>query len=73
MKEIFGLYTWTFLSMVKRFAKDKQNKDKFSEYLFTDSGIIIGASGKEVPLMTTKEELKVYTARDEWEELIAQG
>ena len=52
-------------SKVKRFTKNKQNKDKFFEYMYIDSGIIIGVLGKEPPLMTTREELKVDTARDE--------
>ena len=60
-------------SEVKRFLKNKQNKDKFFEYMFIDSGKIIGVLGREPPLMTTREELKVDTARDEWEKLIAQG
>ena len=29
--------------------------------------------GKEPPLMTTREELKVDKARDKWGKLIAQG
>jgi len=41
--------------------------------MFIDSGKIIGVLGREPPLMTTREELKVDTARDEWEKLIAQG
>ena len=49
------------------------NKNKFFEYMFIDSGIIIGVLGKELHLMTTREELKVDKARDEWEKLIAQG
>ena len=52
-------------SKVKRFTKNKQNTDKFFEYMYIDSGIIIGVLGKEPPLMTTREELKVDTARDE--------
>ena len=60
-------------SKVKRFKKNKQNKDKFFEYIFIDSGRIIGVLGKEPPLMTTREELKVNTARDEWRKLISQG
>ena len=58
---------------VKRFSKNNQNKDKFFEYIFIDSGRIIGVLGKEPPLMTTREELKVDKARDEWRKLIAQG
>ena len=41
--------------------------------MFIDSGRIIGVLGKETPLMTTREELKVDIARDEWRKLIAQG
>ena len=41
--------------------------------MFIDSGSIIGVLGKEPPLMTTREELKVDKARDEWRKLIAQG
>ena len=61
------------LTRVKRFAKNKQNKDKFFEYMFIDSGEVIGLSGKEQPLMKTREELKVDKARDEWKKLIGQG
>ena len=60
-------------SRVKRFIKNNQNKDKFFDYMFIDSGRIIGVLGKEPPLMTTREELKIDTARDEWKKLIAQG
>ena len=60
-------------SKVKRFKKNMENKDKFFEYMFIDSGKIIGVLGKEPPLMTTREELKIDTARDEWKKLIDQG
>ena len=60
-------------SRVKRFSKNNLNKDKFFEYMFIDSGKILGVLGKEPPLMTTREELKVDKARDEWKKLITQG
>ena len=60
-------------SRVKRFSKNNQNKDKFFEYMFIDSGRILGVLGKEPPLMTTREELKVDKARDEWRKLISHG
>ena len=41
--------------------------------MFIDSGRINGVLGKEPPLMTTREELKVDKARDEWKKLIDQG
>ena len=53
--------------------KNKQNKDKFFEYMFIDSGKIIGFLGKEPPLITTWEDLKVNKAREEWKKLINQG
>ena len=60
-------------SRVKRFSKNNQNKDKFFEYMFIDSGRILGVLGKEPPLMKTREELKVDKAREEWKKLIALG
>ena len=59
--------------MIKRFAKNKQNKDKFFEYMFIDSGKIVGVLGKEPPVLTTREELKIEAAREAWKKLIAQG
>ena len=41
--------------------------------MFIDSGKILGVLGKEPPLMTTREELKVEKARDEWIKLISLG
>ena len=52
-------------SRVKRFSNNNQNKDKFFEYMFIDSGRILGVLGKEPPLMTTRDKLKVDKARDE--------
>ena len=60
-------------SMVKRFVKNKQNKDKFFEYMFIDSGKIVGVLGKEPPVLTTREEIKIEAAREAWKKLIAQG
>ena len=60
-------------SRVKRFSKNKQNKDRFFEYMFIDSGKIVGVLGKEPPVLTTREELKFEAAREAWRKLIAQG
>ena len=60
-------------SRIKRFSKNKQNKDQFFEYMFIDSGKIIGVLGKEPPVLTTREELKIEAARNTWKKLIAQG
>tara|TARA_Y100001968_G_C19243212_1_gene660548 strand:- start:678 stop:923 length:246 start_codon:yes stop_codon:yes gene_type:complete len=60
-------------SRIKRFTRNNQNKDKFSEYMFIDSGEIVGVLGKQSPVMTSKEEFKIDEAREAWEKLIAQG
>ena len=41
--------------------------------MFIDPGRIHDVLGKESPLMTTREGLKVNKARDNWKKLIAQG
>ena len=58
-------------SSVKRFSKNNQNKDKFFEYMFIDSGRILGVLGKEPSLISTREELQVDQVRDKWKKLIA--
>ena len=58
---------------VKRFHKNKQNKDKFFEYIFIDSGKISSVFGKQPPVMTIREELKIKKAREEWKKLLAHG
>ena len=60
-------------SKVKRFHKNKHNKDKFFEYMFIDSGKITGVFGEQPPVMITREELKIDKAREEWKKFLAQG
>ena len=60
-------------SKVKRFHKNKHNKDKFYEYIFIDSGKISGVFGQQSPIMTKREELKINEAREEWKKLLAHG
>ena len=60
-------------SRVKRFLKHKHNKDKFFEYIFIDSGKIVGVLGQQPPVLTTREELKIEQAREEWKKLLTQG
>ena len=60
-------------SRVKRFSKNNQNKDKFFEYIFIDSGRILCVLRKEPSLLKNREELKVDKARYEWKKLIDQG
>ena len=60
-------------SKVKRFHKNKHNKDKFFEYMFIDSGKITGIFGEQPPVMTTREEQKIDKAREEWKKFLEQG
>ena len=60
-------------SRVKRFTINKQNKDKFFEYMFIDSGKITGIFGEQPPVMTTREQLKIDKAREEWKKFLEQG
>ena len=41
--------------------------------MFIDFGKITSTSGKEPPVMTTREQLKKKAAREEWKKLITQG
>ena len=50
-------------SEVRRFIKNTANKDTFFEYMFVDSGKIVGVLGKEPPVKTKREELKIDNAR----------
>ena len=43
---------------VRRFTKNKNNKDKFFEYIFIDSGIVVDAYGDKQPLIKTIKEIK---------------
>ena len=60
-------------SEVKRFIKNKYNRDQFFDYVFIDSGKIVGVLGKEPPLMKKREEVKIEEARDIWKKLITRG
>jgi len=60
-------------SEVKRFIKNENNKDRFFEYIFIDTGKIVGLLGKEPPVMQMREELKIEKAREEWKKLLSQG
>ena len=41
--------------------------------MFIDSGKITGVFGKQPPVMTSREELKIDKAREEWKKFLAQG
>ena len=58
---------------VKRFQKNTIIEDKFFEYMFLDTGIIVGIYGENPPLMKTRVSTKIDEAREIWKRLLEQG
>ena len=58
---------------VRRFTMKKNNRDKFNEYMFIDSGLVKGVYGDKPPLMTRRREIKIDDARKEWKLLVSEG
>ena len=58
---------------VKRFKKNDKSIDGVFEYMFVDTGKIVGLLGKEPPLMTTTVSVDIDLAREIYERLIFQG
>ena len=60
-------------SEVKRFIKNDKSIKGIFEYMFIDSGKIVGYLGKEPPLMTTTVSVDVDLAREIYERLLTNG
>ena len=60
-------------SEVKRFTKNDKSIDGVFEYMFVDTGKIVGVFGKEPPLMTTTISVDIDLAREIYERLISHG
>ena len=58
---------------VKRFIKNDKSIDGVFEYMFIDTGKIIGMLGKEAPLMTTTVSVEIDLAREIYKRLLSQG
>ena len=58
---------------VKRFIKNDKSIDGVFEYIFIDTGKILGVFGKKPPVMTTTVSLDVELAREIYERLLSQG
>ena len=58
---------------VRRFIKNQNNKNKYFEYMFVDSGIVVGSLGENPPFMKTRKEIKIEAARIEYQQLITAG
>ena len=60
-------------SEVKRFIKNDKSIDGVFEYMFIDSGKIVGVLGKESPVMTTTVSVEIDLAREIYKRLLSQG
>ena len=58
---------------VKRFIKNDKCIDGVFEYIFVDTGKIVGLLGKQPPVMTTTVSVDIDLAREIYERLISQG
>ena len=58
---------------VKRFIKNDKSIDGVFEYMFVDTGKIVGVFGKEPPVMTTTVSIDIDLAREIYERLLSQG
>ena len=58
---------------VKRFIKNEKSIDEVFEYMFIDSGKIVGVLGKEPPVITTTVSVDIDLAREIYERLLSQG
>ena len=58
---------------VKRFIKNDKSIDGVFEYMFVDTGKIVGGLGEGPPIMTTTISVDIDLAREIYERLISQG
>ena len=58
---------------VKRFIKNEKSIDGVFEYMFVDTGKIVGVLGEEPPSMTTTISVDIDLAREIYERLLSQG
>ena len=58
---------------VKRFMRNDKSINGVFEYMFVDTGKIVGVLGKEPPLMTTTVSVDIDLAREIYERLLSQG
>ena len=58
---------------VKRFVKNDKSIDGVFEYMFIDTGKIVGVLGREPSVMTTTISVDIDLAREIYERLISQG
>ena len=60
-------------SEIRRFTKNDKSIDGVCEYMFIDSGKIVGVLGKNPPTMITTVSVDIDLAREIYERLLSQG
>ena len=60
-------------SEVKRFTKNDKSIDGVFEYMFIDTGKIVGGLGNKPPVMTNTVSVEIDLAREIYERLLSQG
>tara|TARA_Y100000816_G_C25563341_1_gene304086 strand:+ start:127 stop:366 length:240 start_codon:yes stop_codon:yes gene_type:complete len=58
---------------VKRFIKNNKSIDGVFEYMFIDTGEIVGELVKEPPIMITTISVEIDLAREIYKRLLSQG
>ena len=58
---------------VKRFIRNDKSIEGVFEYMFVDTGKIVGVFGKEPPVMTTTVSIDIDLAREIYQRLLSQG
>ena len=58
---------------VKRFIKNEKSIDGVFEYMFVDTGKIVGELEKEPPLITITVSVEIDLAREIYERLLSMG
>ena len=60
-------------SEVKRFIKNDKSIEGVFEYMFIDSGKIVGVLGENPPVITTTVSVEIDLAREIYLRLLSQG
>ena len=60
-------------SEVKRFTKNDKSIDGVFEYIFIDTGKIVGGLGSKQPVMSNTVSVEIDLAREIYERLLSQG
>ena len=57
---------------VRCFTKNIKNKDNRIEFMFIETGIVMGVHGDKPPLMKSRQEVEIGEARIIWQKLITE-